>query len=493
MNENKQEKVYLDLKKVPLESEKQEMKKKRRHVLLIVLLCFALLVFGFILGLLFNNALHPVNSVDPTHTFGEIEAVLENYYLYKNDYEDINTELMDKAFYGMTSFSDDPYTSYMSKEELKNFTSSINMDYVGIGVVYTLQDGFGVVQRVVLNSPAEKAGILAGDILIAVDGQSVEGLSSDEIKQRVIGEVGTNVKITIIRDGQTIDIDVTRGEVDNSVYCLTQDDHILLNIYSFGESTAKECVSYLDQYEDFQKIIIDIRDNTGGYQTAVSELCGLFIGNNEVYLKQIDSYGNEVEALTKCSKTYNNFEKIVILVNENTASAAEVFAICLKEKLDNVTIVGTTTYGKGVIQSTHYLANGGALKFTSFLWTSPSGVSINDVGIVPDVEVKMDDIYYSLYVSMEDDETYEYDSVSEVNKIVQLCFKYLEYDVDRTDGYFDESTANALYRFKVDNELELNEVLDKQAYDSIISLTLSNIYKGINDHQMDKAIQLINE
>ena len=491
--DDKQDKVYFDLKKVPLESEKEEKKKKRKFILLNVSLCIFLIVLGFIFGFLFNRALHPVNDVDPKNTFGEIAAVLDNYYFYSEDYDDLNSELIDKALYGMTSFENDHYTSYMSKDELDSFTSSINMDYVGIGVVYSLQDGFGVIERVIINSPAEKSGILAGDIITAIDGESVKGLTTEDIKERVVGEKGTVVTISISRDGVTNDVDVIRDEVDNSVYCFSQDDYVLMNIYSFGENTGKECMSYLDQYSDFNKIVIDMRDNSGGYQTAVAEVAGLFIGNKQVYLKQIDNTGNEIQALTSCSKTYDNFEDIVIIVNENTASAAEVFTICLKEKLDNVTIVGTNTYGKGVIQSTHYLGNGGALKFTSYAWTSPNGVSINGVGIKPDEEVKLDDICYSMYVSMQDDETYEFDSVSEITKIAQLCFEYLGYDVDRTDGYFDHSTANALYNYKVDNNLLANEILDKNTYDSIISLTLSNISKGINDYQMDKAIQLISE
>lgn len=493
MTDKNEEKVYFDLKKVPLESEKQEKKKKRRFIALNISLCIFLIVLGFVFGILFNRSLHPVDNVDPKNTFGEIAAVLNNYYLYKNDHDDFDTELLDKALYGMTSFEDDHYTSYMSKEELESFTSSINMDYVGIGVVYSLQDGFGVIERVIINSPAQKAGILDGDIIVSVDGKSVKGLSTDEIKELVVGEKGTVVTIGISRNGEINDIDVIRDEVDNTVYCVKQDDYVLMDIYSFGETTGKECMSYLDQYTDLNEIIIDMRDNTGGYQTAVAEVAGLFIGNKEVYLKQIDKDGNEIEALTDCAKTYKNFEDIVIIVNENTASAAEVFTICLKEKLDNVTIVGTNTYGKGVIQSTHYLANGGALKFTSYAWTSPNGVSINGVGVKPDEEVRLDDICYSLYISMNEDETFEYDSVSEITKIVQLCFKYLGYDVDRTDGYFDYSTANALYNYKIDNDLPVDEVLDKKTYDNIVSLTLSNIYKGINDYQMDKAIQLINE
>lgn len=493
MTENNEDKILVGLEKIPLKSEREEKKKKTKRVIITIALCVLFCVIGFAGGTIFTYVVHPVNKADATNTMGEIEALLEKYWIYAGDHENLQEELEDKAFYGMTSFDEDPYTTYMSNEELTEFANNINMDYVGIGVQYSTASGRAVVERVFKESPAEKAGFMPGDIIYAVDGISIEGTSTDEVKELVLGEPQTEVVITVIRNNEKIDLTCIRDSVDNSVYCYSENDYVVMELSSFGNSTGKESMAYLDEYIDYDKIIIDLRNNTGGYQTSVKEIAGLFIGNGQVYLRQKDSNGVEAADLTVCSKTYTNFKKIILLVNKNTASAAEVFAICLKEQLPYVTIVGETTYGKGVIQSTNYLLNGGVLKFTSYNWYSPNGVSINKVGIVPDVEILRDDIAYEYYIEMGEDESYEYDSISEITRICELSLKFLGYDVDRNDGYFSEKFKAALNSYKVDNGLENMDVLDKTTYESIISNTVLALSKPENDNQFLKAIELIKD
>ncbi len=228
-------------------------------------------------------------------------------------------------------------------------------------------------------------------------------------------------------------------------------------------------MTYLDQWTDLEKIIIDLRDNTGGYQSSVKEISGLFIGDEEVYLRQKDSKGLETVDVTSCRKTYDNFKQIVVLINENTASAAEVLAICLKEQHPNTTLVGKTTFGKGVIQTNRILNNDGVLKMTAYYWYSPNGVSIHGTGVVPDVEVSMPDVYYEYYYDLEEDEKFEYDSVGTAVRTAEMALDYLDYEVDRTDGYFDQSFAKALAAFKADNHLESDSVLDAITFETIIS------------------------
>lgn len=492
MEEKDEELVYVNLEKVPLKSEREEKKKKKKHVIVTILLCVFFLLAGIFGGFLISYYVHPINKADTQNTFGEIEAMLEKYWIYSKDYEDLQTTLEDKAFYGMTAFEEDPYTTYMSTEELESFANGINMDYVGIGVQYSMQNNMAVVERVFANSPAELAGIKSGDIIEAVDGVSIEGLSSDDIKAMVLGEPRTKVVITVSRGGKKLDLTATRESIDSSIYCYTQDDYVVMELSSFGSTTAKEAMNYLDKLTDYKKIIIDVRNNSGGYQTSVKEIAGLFVGNNKVYLKQRDVNGIEVEDLTSCSITYDNFDKIVVLVNGNTASAAEVFAICLREQLpDKVTLVGDTTFGKGVIQSTHYLQSGGVLKFTSYEWLSPNGVSIHKVGITPDVEVKQPDIAYEYYVNMADDEKYEYDSVSDVTRLAQMSLELLGYKVNRKDGYFDKSFAEALKQYKKDNSLVEDSVLDLNTYESIVSDVISALNEQNNDIQFNKAIEIL--
>lgn len=485
------DKYYFDFVKVPLSSEIEERKQKKKRIIVTTLLCSLFLIFGLLIGLFFDSIIHPSLNADANNVFGEIEAILNKDWLYKDNYENLPLELEDKAFYGMSKFDEDQYTSYMSSKELNDFSTTINMNYVGIGVQYRTQDDYALIERVYVNSPAEIAGIKAGDTIIEVDHKSIKGLSTSEIKDLVLGEKGSEVIITILRDNTKYDMSVIRDELDNSVFCYVDNDYVVMELESFGNNTGKDIMSYLDNYLDYKKIIIDLRNNTGGYQTSVKEIAGLFIGNDKVYLRQADNKGNEVSDKTSCVKTYDNFEKIVLLVNQNTASAAEVFTICLKEQLDNVTIVGTTTYGKGVIQSTRMLRNGGALKYTSFYWYSPNGVSINNVGILPDIEVKLDDIVYEDYIDMKDDEVYEIDSVSNSVKIAQMCLDYLGYKIDRTDGYFDHSFEDALLSFESDTGIESDSSLNKTNYNIIVAHLIADLGNPTKDYQMHKAIELM--
>ena len=490
MKENK-DTVTIGFEKVPLKSEREENHRKAVRIILTIVLSIVLLIIGFCAGYYFVYRMHPTNKADAANTMGEIEAVLDRYWIYNDDHENLQSELEDKAFYGMTSFNEDPYTTYMSAEELEEFASGINMDFVGVGIQYSVTNGTAIINRVFVNSPAYKAGLQAGDIILKIGNVSVEGLTTDQIKQLALGKEGSEVIITVNRGSETLDIKVIRAPIDTSVYCYTQDDYVVMELSSFGSETAKECVGYLSQYGGYSKIIIDLRNNSGGYQTSVKEIAGLFIGNNKVYLRQKDANGNEVADVTSCKHTYDNFKDIVLLVNGETASAAEVFTICLKESLNNVTIVGEKTYGKGVIQSTRYLLNGGVLKYSSFYWYSPNGVSIHKVGIAPDIEVLRHNVAYRHYIDMSDETTYMYDSVSEVVSLCQEALDYFGYEVDRTDGYFDSSTLNALNAYKQSANLEPDGILDKQTYDSIISKVVLDLSNIDNDEQFQKAIEIV--
>ena len=488
-----EDKIYFDLERVPLKSEREENKRKRRSRFLTILLCLFFFVLGAITLKLIESFVFPSSDFKSTDVMGEIEYMFENYWLYSKDHEDLANELEDKAFYGMSNFAEDTYTSYMSVKEMSEFSDSINMDYVGIGVQYSKYDGIAIVSKVFKDSPAMKAGILAGDIIQAIDGVKIDDKTTDEIKDMVIGPEGTDVVITVTRDGKDLDLTCTRASINSSVYAYRENDYVVMELNSFGANTAQECVRYLDEFADLEKIIIDIREDTGGYQSAVQEVCGLFIGDNKVYLRQKGVDGREQFDYTKAIKHYDNFKKIVILTNGNTASAAEVFAICMKESHPDVTLVGTTTFGKGVIQINKSLSNGAVLKMTAYHWYSPNGNSIDKTGIKPDVEVRQHDINYEYYSAMAEDEKYELDSVSDSVRICQLALDFLDYQIDRTDGYFDESLAKALLSYKSERGMAADSVLDKDTFEAVISSASREISQNESkDLQMMKAKEIIN-
>lgn len=492
----KDDKVVYKLKRQPLSSEREEIKARRIRNIVIAVVMVLFLGLGFFMGLIVNS-INNDNYSSNNYSYSkldEISSYMNNFWLYAGDYDDLDQVLEDNAFYGMTSFSFDPYTSYMSTEEYESFSNSINMNIVGIGITYTQFDGVATIMRVIKNSPAEKAGILAGDIIRKVDGVDVEGLNTTEFSDLALGKEGSEVVVEIERDGQNIEFDIIRASINSTAYAYSENDYVVLKIESFGDETYNECIDYLDDYKDYSKLIIDLRDNTGGFQTSVQEVAHLFLGDDVLVMTQEFNDGYIEEYYTLGSVYYENFKEICVLINGNTASAAEVLAIALKEMHPDVTLVGTTSFGKGVVQSSILLKDSSVLKVTSSKWLSPMGNWINGVGIKPDEEVFLHDIFYDTYTMMEENESYEIDSVSEYNRVAEECLDFLGYQINRKDGYFDQSMKYALSNFQSDKQFEVTGILDSQSYETLISNVIKEwALNPDKDVQMLKAIELISK
>ncbi|MBQ0036642.1 MAG: PDZ domain-containing protein, partial [Firmicutes bacterium] len=240
-----EEKIIVSLHKQPLASERAEIKQRRKRTVLTVLACVVFLIGGIAIGyFVFEKSL--VKLINGRNSnIDDVGYIIKNYWYYGDNYEDLEKELNNRALVGMTTFAEDPYTMYMSPETYEDFHSSINMDYVGIGVQYTNYENIFTVTRVFKESPAEKAGILPGDIIKGVDNNSIDNLDSDELKALVLGPEDTDVVITVLRGAETLDITVTRKQVNSSVYCYAQDDYVVMELSSFGNDTAKAIMSYL--------------------------------------------------------------------------------------------------------------------------------------------------------------------------------------------------------------------------------------------------------
>ena len=485
-------KVIIKLKKEPLKSEREEMKQEKKKKIFIVLTCVLLFVLGFFVGGGVAYAIKGSSDVSSYSKLDEIKSYLKTKWLYREDYDDLDTTLSDKAYYGMTTFEDDPYTTYMSSEEMSDYANDINMNYVGIGVQYNSYNY--TILRVFKDSPAEAVGLKAGDVIEKVDGEDISGKTNDEIKSMVQGVEGTTVSITVLRDKKEETFDLTRGNVDTTVYAYKYDNTLVLEIMSFGSNTGNECIKCLDEYKDEDRLIIDLRNNTGGYETAVQEVAGIFLGKDKIVMHKVYSDNNIDTDYTISNAYYDNFKNIVILTNGSTASASEVLTMALKEGHDNVTVVGEKTYGKGVMQSSYYLNDGSALKVTIAYWTSPDNNSINKTGISPDVEVKLHDVLYETVTTMEEGTTIKADEVSSYVKTMQLMLDYLDYDVDRTDGYFSEKTLETLNNFRNKNGLSESDVLDEETYRLLYSNVIS-LYRtdSSKDSQLVKAVEIVNE
>lgn len=485
----KENTIKITLKREPLGEERIQKEKEKKQRIFFVIACLLLFTFGIVVGLLFNDE----GKLDTKSD--EIKKIIKNNWLYRNDYDDLDTMLDDLAYKGMATFDSDPYTAYMSNKEATDYyDSQINMSYVGVGLSYL--PGSFIVSRVYKNSPAEIAGFEVGDIIISCNDIPFKGKTSEEASFIVLGEEGTEIDFVVKRDNELVNIKAKRGKFEQTVDAYKLDkDTVYLQIMSFGINSGNECIEYLNDYKDCSKIIIDLRDNTGGYETSVQEIAGLFLGKDQVVMhKNYTSLKKDTD-YTISNAYYDNFKKIVILCNGYTASASEVLILALKEGCDNVTVVGEKTYGKGVMQSKYNLGDGSSLKLTVANWTSPSGLSINGIGIEPD---KIQENHKILdYVGVSFDETiqeyYEYDSVSTYVNIMQYALDYLGYKIDRFDGYFSKETLSALNEFKKENNMEIDGILDSDTYVSILAKVIKEKNTNINkDLQLNKGRELLN-
>jgi len=468
--EEKKVRIQLQRHLWPDEVEDRRHKRRSRFMLIVLLVCTFML--GVVVGgnLLSTTEQVPVNTVLSSKLDSVYSLLRNNWYFGTLD-ENVDQHLIDRALYGMATSAEDPHTTYMSSEELASFTTSIDMGFVGIGVQYTTADNLNMITRVFHNSPAEKSGVLPGDIIYRVDGVLVTEMDPDTLPDAVKGEEGTKVVIEFLRDNEIVEKTIIRGAVQNTAYGEMLEDEVgYLEIYQFGSSTGYEVQEYLNlmSAQGMKSLVLDLRDNTGGYLDAYVSVVSFFVDEGLTVMKQIYSDGTEEKCVSKGGK-FENIEDIVILVNGNTASAAEVLTVALQELRDDVTVMGTTTYGKGTVQVTHTFRDGSALKFTTSKWVSPNGVWVNGTGIEPDITVKLPDVLYYSYVRMEEGEQYELDSVSGYTQIAQQALEYIGYSVNRTDGYFDQGTKESLIHFQKEFGCAQLGVLDTETFEALIA------------------------
>ena len=320
-----------------------------------------------------------------------IKDKLDKYYL--NDY-DMN-ELIDGAAKGMVSAVGDPYTTYMNAEEFQDFYSQTEGNYVGVGIQVGVKDEKITVISVFENSPAEKGGIISGDVIESVNGKAMTGADLQEAVSMMKGEKGGKVEVTLSRENKgNFDLTLVRDEVEMVTVKSEMIDNEVgyIQVTMFDENTSDNFESALKTLEEkgMKSLIVDLRGNPGGLLDQTVAMVSQFIeeGKNIVYTE--DKYGNR--------KDYDSVGGIAqgmpltILTDGGSASASEIFTGAIKD-YELGTIVGTTTFGKGLVQTTFYRAidgftDGSGLKVTISNYYTPNGNNIQGVGIEPDVKVE---------------------------------------------------------------------------------------------------------
>lgn len=350
------------------------------------------LFIGIFIGTNFNN----LNSFLPYLGFNkntemDWNSLNEVYSALSSNYDgelDQKT-LIEGAKKGLTKSVGDDYTIYMDSEEAKEFDKSLHGDVgAGIGVEMATRDGYVRVIRTLPDNPARKAGILAGDIFYKVNGEEVYDLSSEDIANKVRGEEGSEVTITIVRDGEEKSFTMKREKINNvSAYVNYEGNTAILTITRFDNDTGTLAQSFAAEFKDkkVNKVILDLRGNGGGYVSAAKDLLSLWIDGEKI-VTQKSSHFNEETTYASRGKAILSDMKTIVLVDGTTASASEITAGALKD-YKKATLVGETTFGKGVVQTLVNLDAGSVLKVTTARWYTPNDNNINGDGIKPDVEV----------------------------------------------------------------------------------------------------------
>lgn len=324
-----------------------------------------------------------------------IEDAIQNRFYYEDDisYE----ELQDGIYKGMVNSLGDPYSEYYSKEELEEVVNSNNGISYGIGAYISInkQMNMAMISGVMEESPALEAGLREGDIIYEVDGESTQGMSLTQVVSRVKGKEGTNVHITIYRENENdlLEMDIKRSKrletttVDSGI--LEDTDQIgYLRIREFDVVTVDQYTEAMAELKEYgmKGMILDLRSNPGGDLAAVVDIARKILPAGLIVYTE-DKEGNRKEYTSDGRKELDI--PLVVLVNEYSASASEILAGAIQD-YNKGTLIGTTTYGKGIVQQIQPLDDGTALKLTISAYYTPAGRNIHGIGIEPDIELEYD-------------------------------------------------------------------------------------------------------
>lgn len=372
-----------------------------------------LVLMSLLIGLSIGGLLDKKNIITKEKITGDehLKEFVENYeYIINNYYEEIDrASLINSAISGMMESLDDPYSIYFNEEESDNFSITLDGSYKGLGIQILKDEetGYMLVTSIFKNSPAAEAGLEAGDKIISIDNNNANEMTASQFSSLIRDSEQNEFNLKVLRNEETLEIKLLKSTVTlDSVLSKTfniEDKKVgYIYIGIFANNTYNQFKEELQILEssgmDF--LIIDVRGNTGGHLTAVDNILDLFLNSKQV-MYQFEQ-NEEITTIYGNGDDNKNYE-IVLLGDETSASASEVLIAGLRENL-NSKLIGKKTYGKGTVQEMVTLSDGTQYKITVKKWLTPTGAWVNDTeGIIPDIEVDMDDNYYQTY--SDDDDT----------------------------------------------------------------------------------------
>lgn len=370
------------------------MSRPRSNSFIFLSLAITLLV-GFVAGTRSEEIFAATGSVfgikvDTTSL--DLASVESTYRQLKTNYDgELNEQaLIDGASRGLVQAAGDDYTAFLDAKEAAEFDKDISGQIGGgIGVELGKRNDQPTVIRLLADNPAEKAGVQAGDTIAKVNDESALGWTTAKVAEKVRGDIGTTVRLTVLRGEELKEFTITRAEVKNPSVQATVDNNIgILSISRFDDTTAQLARAAAQDFKtkNVRGVVLDLRGNGGGYLTSGQEVAGIWLRDKVVVSERAN--GRVIEELKSGNSPILEGIKTVVLVNESSASASEIVAGALKDH-GAATLIGAKTFGKGTVQKVIDLGAGTKLKVTVARWYTPQGKNITENGIIPDQEVEL--------------------------------------------------------------------------------------------------------
>ncbi|AZP05366.1 S41 family peptidase [Jeotgalibaca ciconiae] len=496
------------MKKDSQQKDFNKTKKRRRGVKLpvyfISMFLVALIAIGTTWFFLDNkeseeSPFYPLTSSQVSNISGiqgskNLQAVYE--LIMENYIDEVDGEtLVSGALQGMVNAIEDPYSQYLNIDESDSLDETISASFEGIGAeIMSLNDQIVIVSPI-KGSPAEEAGLLPNDIVLSADGTSLSGMTTTEAVSLIRGEKGTPVQLEVQRGSQTFTVDIIRDTIPIETVAYEMDENQsdvgIISVFSFARPTYDEIVTAVTNLreEGAKKFVFDFRQNPGGLLDQAIKIANMFVEDGEI-LVQTEERGSKAQPILANDKEYGSFqitEPTVMLIDEGSASASEILAGVLQEAA-GVPLVGTTTFGKGTVQSIYPLSEDNELKLTVAKWLTPNGNWIHDKGIAPDYEVELPEYAFLTLIDFTAD--YGLGKVSEAVLNVEKMLGAVGFEVT-ADGYFDEETMTAIQNFQMSQELEVTGELNEETGARLVERLREVIAQ--NDTQKEKAIEVLGD
>ncbi len=442
---------------------------------------------GYVIG--YSRGMASEQSQWRSGEWGKLDEALfaiEQYYLRETDRD----KILEGALYGLVDSLDDPYSEYLSIEDLQEMQIQLGDDYQGIGVEVTQENNRVTIIVPFAGSPAQEAGLLPGDQIIEVNGVNIEGLPLTEAVKDIRGEAGTEVTLGIIREGLPSIFQVTleRATIERS----TVETEMLpggiayLSLSQFADASGSEFAKGIRDLkkQGMKGLVLDLRDNPGGYLDVAAEIGrqvvpkGLIVYTEDRTGKRTSEYSSSLR---------DRGFPMVVLVNENSASASEIIAGALQD--NDVPVIGATSYGKGTVQSSYELKDGSYVKLTTNKFFTPKGKEIQGNGVTPDYPVQMDMV--NRMPALRFIGTQELGSEALHIYQLQAMLAAMDYLKAQATGIYDQATADAVAAFQRANGLGPSGKLDRETTD--VFNQRWEKHTRDSDIQLSKAMEVLGQ